>query len=69
MSDPFGNYLCQKLLELCDDNQRFMILDAVADSLVEIATNIHGTRAVQKLIEVSKTEIEFNIIREAFKVH
>jgi len=69
MSDPFGNYLCQKLLELCDDNQRFMILDAVSSSLVEIATNIHGTRAVQKLIEVANSEIEFNIIRESFKDH
>ncbi len=51
MTDPFGNYLCQKLIEHCHDNQRHMIIQKVAPDLVPISLNMHGTRAVQKLVE------------------
>jgi hypothetical protein len=50
-ADPFGNYLCQKLLEQCSDHQRGEIVDLVARDLIPISLNMHGTRAVQKLIE------------------
>lgn len=49
--DPFGNYLCQKLLEFCNDEQKYQIVKRVSPDLVEIAKNMHGTRAVQKMIE------------------
>jgi hypothetical protein len=49
--DPFGNYLCQKLLEYCGDKQRLAIVERVAGDLVTISKNMHGTRAVQKMIE------------------
>jgi hypothetical protein len=55
MIDPFGNYLCQKMLEKCNDEQRTMIVEIVAPELVQIALNMHGTRAVQKLIEYLST--------------
>lgn len=51
MADPFGNYLCQKLLEHCTDWQRLQIVQAVSKDLVSISMNMHGTRAVQKLVE------------------
>ena len=53
MVDPFGNYLIQKLLDRCSEEQRLQVLRAVAPSgdLVSVALNTHGTRAVQKLIE------------------
>ncbi|KAJ1820807.1 hypothetical protein LPJ75_000861, partial [Coemansia sp. RSA 2598] len=51
MTDPFGNYLCQKLFEHCNETQRTQIIRDVAPSLVEISLNMHGTRAVQKMIE------------------
>ncbi|KAI5082193.1 hypothetical protein GOP47_0001936 [Adiantum capillus-veneris] len=53
MTDPFGNYLIQKLLEVCDETQRMEILYKVTgkEQLVTISLNMHGTRAVQKLIE------------------
>lgn len=38
-------------MEYCTDEQRTMIVDQVADQIVNIALNIHGTRAVQKMIE------------------
>lgn len=53
--DPFGNYLCQKMLEKCNHEQRTVIVETVAPELVKIALNMHGTRAVQKLIEYLST--------------
>ncbi|KAK4688840.1 pumilio RNA-binding family, partial [Tremellales sp. Uapishka_1] len=51
MTDPFGNYLCQKLLEYSSDDQRSAICDSVANDLVGISLNMHGTRAVQKMVD------------------
>jgi hypothetical protein len=51
MTDPFGNYLCQKLVEFCNDEQRGEIVELVARELIHVSLNMHGTRAVQKLIE------------------
>jgi hypothetical protein len=51
MSDPFGNYLCQKLLETCNDTQRTELVNIVAPTMVSICLNQHGTRAVQKLLD------------------
>ena len=49
--DPFGNYLCQKLMERCTDEQRTRIVEQVSQDLVDISLNMHGTRAVQKMID------------------
>jgi hypothetical protein len=51
VTDPFGNYLCQKLVEYCGDDQRMMIVEKVAPDIVTISLNMHGTRAIQKMIE------------------
>lgn len=51
MSDPFGNYLCQKLLETCNDTQRTELVKLIAPTIVSISLNQHGTRAVQKLLD------------------
>ncbi|CAM0873842.1 unnamed protein product [Alopecurus aequalis] len=54
MVDPFGNYLVQKLLEGCSDDQRMRILCEVTKTpgeLIAVSCNMHGTRAVQKIIE------------------
>lgn len=56
MTDPFGNYLCQKLLERCDDSQRTSIVDVIAPEFLKICLSMHGTRAVQKLIEFLSTK-------------
>jgi hypothetical protein len=44
MTDPFGNYLVQKLLEVCDEAQRMEILYRVTGKgqLVTISLNMHG---------------------------
>mmetsp|Transcript_4778 Transcript_4778/g.10028 ORF Transcript_4778/g.10028 Transcript_4778/m.10028 type:complete len:285 (-) Transcript_4778:367-1221(-) len=51
MTDPFGNYLCQKFMELCSAEQREDIVQRAAPSLVQVSLDMHGTRAAQKLIE------------------
>ncbi|CAO3587364.1 unnamed protein product [Absidia cylindrospora] len=63
--DSFGNYLCQKLLERCDSQQRDKIVDIVAPDIVNISLNMHGTRAVQKLIEFLSTPDQIQKITSA----
>lgn len=70
MTDQFGNYLVQKLLEVCTEDQRMRILHAVtkeAGELVNISLNTHGTRAVQKLIEIIKTPREVSMVVSSLK--
>ncbi|XP_050369781.1 pumilio homolog 12 [Argentina anserina] len=70
MTDPFGNYLIQKLLEVCDDEQQRQILYSItkkSGELVHISCDMHGTRAVQKVIETLKTPEQFSIIVSSLK--
>jgi len=62
MTDPFGNYLCQKLLEHCNDHQRLSIVETVSPDLVSISKNMHGTRAVQKMIECLSSPAQVQLI-------
>ena len=52
MVHPFGNYLCQKMMEVCSEAQLKMLIDLVAPQLFELSLDPHGTRVVQKIIEV-----------------
>lgn len=67
MTDPFGNYLCQKLIEHCNDQQRLTIITKVAPDLVAISLNMHGTRAVQKLVETISTPKEVELVVNALR--
>ena len=70
MNDPFGNYLCQKLFEKCELKKLGMVIDKISGEVVNIATNLHGTRAIQKLIERSVTdEILLLKIIEMMRTH
>ncbi|KAG6332810.1 hypothetical protein ID866_6282 [Astraeus odoratus] len=40
MTDPFGNYLCQKLLEYSTDEQRNLICESVAQDLTDQRYNV-----------------------------
>nr|XP_043626959.1 putative pumilio homolog 8, chloroplastic [Erigeron canadensis] len=70
MINPFGNYLMQKLLEVCNEEQRMHILMAITQErreLVQISLNTHGTRVVQKLIETIKTRQEIELVISALE--
>jgi hypothetical protein len=59
--DPFGNYLCQKLLEFANHEQRTILVNTAAPRLVDIALNQHGTRALQKMIEFLSTREQVSL--------
>ncbi|KAI9863830.1 MAG: hypothetical protein M1813_003482 [Trichoglossum hirsutum] len=67
MTDPFGNYLCQKLLEFSNDEQRTVLVNNAAPQLVKIALNQHGTRALQKMIEFISTPEQVQTIIHALQ--
>ncbi|CCF51344.1 uncharacterized protein UHO2_04163 [Ustilago hordei] len=69
MTDPFGNYLCQKMLEYCTDEQRNLIVELVAPELVTISLNMHGTRAVQKMIDFLSTRRQIHSIIVALSMN
>lgn len=62
MTDPFGNYLCQKLFEHCNEDQRTTLINTAAPALATIALNQHGTRALQKMIEFVHTTPQVDTI-------
>lgn len=66
--DPFGNYLCQKLVEHSNEEQRLAIVKSITSDIVRISKNMHGTRAAQKIIECLDTSEEIKVIRDALKV-
>ena len=52
MVDPFGNYLFQKILEKITAEERIMLVESVSTRLVNASLNLHGTRSVQKIVEL-----------------
>ncbi|KAK5660951.1 hypothetical protein OQA88_12326 [Cercophora sp. LCS_1] len=67
MTDPFGNYLCQKLLEYCTDDERTVLIQNASEAMVRIALNQHGTRALQKMIEHVSTPVQVKLIIDALR--
>mmetsp|Transcript_19592 Transcript_19592/g.27564 ORF Transcript_19592/g.27564 Transcript_19592/m.27564 type:complete len:1000 (-) Transcript_19592:257-3256(-) len=52
MVDPFGNYLFQKILEKITLEERVVLIKNVSNRLVNASLNLHGTRSVQKVVEL-----------------
>ena len=67
MTDPFGNYLCQKLLEHTTVEQHSVLIHNAAVHMVKIALNQHGTRALQKMIEFVVEQSQIDTLIEALK--
>jgi hypothetical protein len=51
MTNQFGNYLCQKIIEMGDSEALSKIVMSTVGQIVDISLNIHGTRAIQTLID------------------
>lgn len=56
MVDPFGNYLFQKILEKITAEERILLVQNVAHRLVNASLNLHGTRSVQKIVELCASD-------------
>ncbi|XP_072982737.1 uncharacterized protein [Typha latifolia] len=70
MMNQFGNYLMQKLLEVCTEEQRMkiiLVLTKDPTELIKISLNTHGTRAVQKLIGALKTRQQIALVVSALQ--
>ncbi|KAF9668508.1 hypothetical protein SADUNF_Sadunf14G0010900 [Salix dunnii] len=66
--DPFGNYVVQKLVEVLSEEQRTMILRMLTRTdfqLVRICLDVHGTRAVQKLLNCITNPQQVSIVVSA----
>lgn len=57
-------------MEYCTDSQRTEIVEQVSNAIISISLNMHGTRAVQKMIEFltlpEQVKIYINIKRVAY---
>lgn len=69
MTDPFGNYLIQKLFENVSADQRFILVRNAAPEFIRIALDPHGTRALQKLVECVSTPEESQLIVDSLSPH
>lgn len=69
MTDLFGNYFCQKLVETCSDRQITQILKTIQPNIVTIALSQHGTRALQKLVSVLRTKEQIDLLRSALSTN
>ncbi|XP_061350091.1 putative pumilio homolog 8, chloroplastic [Gastrolobium bilobum] len=70
MMDPFGNYLVQKLLDVCREDQRLQIVLMLTKEpglLVRTSLNLHGTRVVQKLIGTLNSRKQISLVRSAIQ--
>ncbi|KAI4337704.1 hypothetical protein L6164_016088 [Bauhinia variegata] len=70
MIDPFGNYLVQKLLDVCGEEMKSQIVFMVTEEpgqLVKISLNTHGTRVVQKLIDTLNTRQQISLVMSALR--
>ncbi|CAK7347129.1 unnamed protein product [Dovyalis caffra] len=70
MLKPFGNYVVQKLLDVCDEKHRWLIVRMVTyepGQLVRICLNTYGTRVVQRLIETLTTRQQISSVILALK--
>ncbi|XP_054792282.1 uncharacterized protein LOC129300763 [Prosopis cineraria] len=70
MMDPFGNYLVQKLLDVCREEEKLQIVSMVTKEpgqLVRISLNTHGTRVIQKLIETLNSRKQISLVKSALQ--
>ncbi|CAI5758358.1 unnamed protein product [Candida verbasci] len=69
MTDPFGNYLIQKLFENITQEQRIQLVNNSKSDFIKIATSPHGTRSLQKVIECIDSKEEEELMIENLKDH
>jgi Pumilio-family RNA binding repeat len=61
----FANYLTQKIFQYCSDDQRLALVRQCAPAMATISTNMHGTRAVQRMVECLSTPEQVRAVCEA----
>ena len=67
MIDPYGNYMCQTLVQSCSASQRLKLLTGMKTSMIMISCNPRGTHALQNLIALSNLAEEESIYKQCFE--
>lgn len=57
ITDPFGNYLIQKLFDYMNDEQFCQFLALIQIDIYKICINSYGTRVIQKIIDYLRNDI------------
>ncbi|XP_047342806.1 putative pumilio homolog 8, chloroplastic [Impatiens glandulifera] len=68
MTNQYGNYFFQKLVDVCNEDQKTRIIWSLCRhpfQLVVICQNVHGSRSVQKLLEHVRTPDHISLIISA----
>jgi hypothetical protein len=73
INDQFGNYVFQKFIECCDKLLITKIIEKVnynlmkiKNSLYIISTNTHGTRVLQKILDLITNESDYDVLKDFF---
>ena len=66
IKDKNGNYFCSDLIKVCDQKNRFIILEELSPNLAEDCLDRFATHSIQELIERSSSEIEYKYILCSF---
>lgn len=65
--DPFGNYLIQKLIKYCSNENLNLMLEILQSNLFQISINQHGTRALQKIIDSLNSDYQLELLTNGLK--
>lgn len=61
MTNKFGRFAFEKMLEKCDDEQRLLTLKSLTHSLTAVACDTHGSFGTQVLIKSLTTEEQIDL--------
>lgn len=69
VTDPFGHHLCLRLLDFINSTQvRESLLMKLQEDLVAVSLSVHGTRVIQKLLEMMQTTTELRIVQDSMSM-
>ena len=67
--DVYGNYFCQKMIQICSKDQRILILENIKDNLVQISKDNSGTHAIQTMLDTITSPTEEILILTSVQGH
>ena len=69
MVDTYGNYFCQKMFQICSNEQRILILEYIQNEFIEISKSASGTHVIQAILGLISTEDEIKTVINCIKNH
>lgn len=69
MTDVYGNYMCQSLIQSANSGQRLILLSAMRNQIIRISKDSQGTHSLQGLICLASTLEEESVYRDKFSGH